>query len=390
MKSVAAVFIALAAAAPALGVAAAAANEQVVGNVRVSALSATLLRVEPKGPMGFEDRSTFSMAGTRAVSPSPPALSVVNTTSEGTWLHAQGAYYVLLQETAASNDTCAAYQSSVDVDNPVRSPDYQDGAKVDDRAACCALCTADDGCNAWVFAGASDTEQPTPGAADGMRDVPGANCWPLSSYSGTHAADNREVGCGVPGCTSPITTLRVVSESGEVLFDQTGPPSAGSNLLHWPAPVDMATSYTLVDYPRFYAPEWGPTPIPENATVDPALVPTNGYDFRNNVAGDQYVFLLGTGIEGWSASRREFLALSGPTPLLPDFAFGTWFTWWHAFTEADCKSNVTRWIDDKLPIDVWALDMNWRNTSVTSTGIHEDHFYDYPATQVRRGRTARR
>lgn len=30
-----------------------------VGNLRVTGLSPTLIRVEPKGPMGFEDRTTF-------------------------------------------------------------------------------------------------------------------------------------------------------------------------------------------------------------------------------------------------------------------------------------------------------------------------------------------
>merc|ERR1712216_334685 len=34
-------------------------SEIIVGNVRVQALSPTLVRVEPKGPRGFEDRTTF-------------------------------------------------------------------------------------------------------------------------------------------------------------------------------------------------------------------------------------------------------------------------------------------------------------------------------------------
>ena len=40
-----------------------------------------------------------------------------------------------------------------------------------------------------------------------------------------------------------------------------------------------------------------------------------------------YVFLLGTDLAGWHAARQEFNALSGATPLLPDFAWGTWFTY---------------------------------------------------------------
>lgn len=33
--------------------------EIIVGNVRVQALSDTLVRIEPKGPKGFENRTTF-------------------------------------------------------------------------------------------------------------------------------------------------------------------------------------------------------------------------------------------------------------------------------------------------------------------------------------------
>ena len=66
----------------------------------------------------------------------------------------------------------------------------------------------------------------------------------------------------------------------------------------------------LADFPRFFVPEWGPTPIPAAAkpALDPALVPTNGYDFTNNVNGDAYVFLPST--EGFGAARRAFVVCS--------------------------------------------------------------------------------
>ena len=82
-----------------------------------------------------------------------------------------------------------------------------------------------------------------------------------------------------------------------------------------------------------------------------------GYDFRNDQSGDTYLFLVDSAIDAWQASRAEFVKLAGPTPVLPDFAFGTWFTWWDTYTETQAKSEVTRWKDDKLPLDVWALDM---------------------------------
>ena len=75
---------------------------------------------------------------------------------------------------------------------------------------------------------------------------------------------------------------------------------------------------------------WLQTPRPgarDGVTVDPALKDTNGYDFRNDQSGDTYLFIVHTTLDAWHASRAEFVKLAGATPVLPDFAFGTWFTW---------------------------------------------------------------
>ena len=89
---------------------------------------------------------------------------------------------------------------------------------------------------------------------------------------------------------------------------------------------DSTLSYlysTPVDFPRFFVPAWGPVPQPAFSQSA-----TNGYDFTNNQNGDQYIFLLGSTLPEWHASRAEFVRLAGPTPLLPDIAYGTWFTWY--------------------------------------------------------------
>lgn len=94
--------------------------------------------------------------------------------------------------------------------------------------------------------------------------------------------------------------------------------NAQANLLHWPSPL-AETGYGLMDYPRFYTPPWGASPVPSGTTIDPALVQTNGYDFRNNVEGDTYIFLLGSTLDEYHGSRAEFIKLAGPCPVLPDF-----------------------------------------------------------------------
>ena len=52
------------------------------------------------------------------------------------------------------------------------------------------------------------------------------------------------------------------------------------------------------------------------------------------------------------------------------------------------------WQDNKLPLDVWALDMNWRNTSKDnllpgagpghpfSESGSQDHYYDHPNSEL--------
>lgn len=159
---------------------------------------------------------------------------------------------------------------------------------------------------------------------------------------------------------------------GSVVYDSANDPTLRPNLLHWPPPL-TTSSYALVDHPRFFVPEWGPTPMPDAGHVDPALRPTNGYDFRNVVEGDTYVFLLGQDLKSWGHSRVEFLTLTGPTPLLPDYAFGIWYTWWHPFTEEEAKEDIQHWEAGRFPLDVWGLDLNWRNISGDA-----EHYYSHP------------
>ena len=153
--------------------------------------------------------------------------------------------------------------------------------------------------------------------------------------------------------TGPSFVLR--DASGTAVHDSDKSDASRANLLHWPSPL-AAAAYALVDRPRFFAPSWGAAPAPAGA----AHADTNGYDFTNDVAGDTYVFLLGGSLSSWQVARRAFVALAGATPLLPDWAYGTWFTWWHQYTEVEAKDDVARWAAGQLPVDVWALDMNWR------------------------------
>jgi hypothetical protein len=366
-------------------------NTVIVGDMRVQALSPSLLRIEPRGPKGFEDRTTFTVVNRDFGAGLP--LTLANTTAEpgGTHLLTTPVYDVLV---SGSTDpvpvpSCPKPLAYTDVTEPRNSAKYASGASVTDRGACCALCDGDPTCKAWVHI-------PDETSARGGTGGTGANCWPLASFGGLKASTkdsggDREFGCAAAAgqCVSGVATRPQVlvtdHASGATLYNSSADANEHPNLLHFPPPA-QTTGYLMTDFPRFFVPEWGPTPIPAAAkpALDPALVPTNGYDFTNNVNGDAYVFLPST--EGFGAARRAFVALAGGCPLLPDYAYGTWFTWWHSYTEAGAKAEVERWDADALPLDVWALDMNWRNTSADNLLPGEvgsqDHYYDHPATQL--------
>ena len=335
-----------------------------VGDVRVTAISPEVVRVEPKGPQGFEDRTTF-MVVDRDMS---KGLDITQkSTSDGTLLTTS--HYSVLLKPKSPAPTCAAPSESKDVTdlgNGIRSDKYPDGLAAADRDACCAACEGDDSCIAWIHEEATALDS--------------ANCWPLKTFSGLKESSNRAFGCSAKRaarCASIASPLNftVSDAAGALLYDSAAAAPAGTpplNLLYWPSPMS-AKAYALADFPRFFAPPWGAAPAPAGS----AYAETNGYDFSNNVAGDTYVFALGSTLDDYATARKAFVDLVGGTPLLPDFAYGTWFTWWHSYTEAEARGDIARWANGSLPIDVWALDMNWRNTA-----YHQDWYYNHPNTNL--------
>jgi alpha-glucosidase (family GH31 glycosyl hydrolase) len=161
-------------------------------------------------------------------------------------------------------------------------------------------------------------------------------------YSVSLAVETKANGCVAIGAT--------VSSNNTVVWSSADLTSVTARL-RWPDPA-QSPAYAIKDYPRFFVPSWGPTPIPQpqKSAVDPALVATNGYDFRQNVDGDVYIFLGLETMEGWVAGRADFITLAGRTPLLPDWAFGVWYTWWYPYNESFAKAEILNWSSHKLPL----------------------------------------
>eukprot|EP01047_Picozoa_sp_COSAG01_P080689 COSAG01_NODE_15786_length_1300_cov_1.204829_1_plen_433_part_11 len=356
----------------------AAAAETIFNGVRVQAMSPTLVRIEPMGPTGFVNSTTFVVVD-RASFPGVPlrtkASNLTHITLETDYYTVEIGAPPLAPPAPPTPPHSCKGRVGYDITSGRRVGSCGRGAlsclpRGATQMDCCGNCTAKQECKAWVY-------QPS-------RQL----CWLMATAGGLKKRDDRVSGGDVSGGGGTTgVSATVLSPAGQVLWHTTDLGSVGQNL-NWPSPSTNGTSaYALKDYPRFFAPEWGPTPIPagEKAKLDPATVATNGYDYRINVDGDTYVFLLGGTLDSWWAARSEFATLAGPTPVLPDWAFGTWFTFWHTYTEDEAKGEILRWHSDKLPIDVWALDMNWRDSPHANQGHYipnSNHDYDHPNTKA--------
>jgi hypothetical protein len=127
---------------PSAQAAAAAEWEAVVGGVRVQALSPTLLRVEPIGPHGYENRTTFMVANRSSSNTAGLALRPGATPLE---LHTSH-YTVRLRTgenaTVIQAGTCEEPQRGVAAVDSVHDYAHRDdsGILVANRSACCAAC----------------------------------------------------------------------------------------------------------------------------------------------------------------------------------------------------------------------------------------------------------
>ena len=233
----------------------------IVGDTRISALSPTLLRIEAKGPKGFENRQTFNVVGRDEFD--GVGLEVLNKSSSGTWLAAP-TYHVFVPApapppSAKSCDPQNFHENTDCAGGPVRAGNYPNGAATPSPKACCALCSSDPECVAWTF---------TAG------ELGAGHCWPFSSCPGTRVNPRRTFGGVTAGGPSSFGTSAIVATpSGKVLWNGTNTGNSSRvapNLLHWPSPFE-SESYAFMDSPRFTVPPWGPTPMPNSSTA--GLVP---------------------------------------------------------------------------------------------------------------------
>ncbi|MEZ0448740.1 glycoside hydrolase family 31 protein [Cellulomonas sp. ICMP 17802] len=82
---------------------------------------------------------------------------------------------------------------------------------------------------------------------------------------------------------------------------------------------------------------------------------------RDGSRTDLYVFAYG---HDHRAALQALYAVSGPTPLLPRFALGNWWSRFHRYTADSYSALLDRFASEGIPFSVAVIDMDWHVTDV--------------------------
>jgi hypothetical protein len=182
----------------------------------------------------------------------------------------------------------------------------------------------------------------------------------------------------VPLMADSLEGVQVLRPNGALLYQYKDAPPQPSDL---PAPGQVFGAYLLGDSPRIVPPAWGATPTPVGAPE----TPTSGWDLAND-APDVYVFVNAGG--GYPALRKEFLRLTGPTPMPPLFMFGFIDSRYHAYTQSEALGTIDKFRQKHIPLDVFVCDTDWRIGGSHGYAVNTDLFpnmSDFIAEAHKRG-----
>ncbi len=77
---------------------------------------------------------------------------------------------------------------------------------------------------------------------------------------------------------------------------------------------------------------------------------------REAKENDVYYFAYGY---NYREAVRDLFNLTGHTPLIPRFTLGNWWSRYKAYTQDEYTSLMQRFIDEKIPVTVATIDMDW-------------------------------
>ena len=95
---------------------------------------------------------------------------------------------------------------------------------------------------------------------------------------------------------------------------------------------------------------------------DTALIGPDQWPVAKETASiDLYFFGYG---HDYQACLRDFYRLSGPTPLLPRFALGNWWSRFYRYTEESYLALMAKFREKGIPFSTAVIDMDWHLTEI--------------------------
>ena len=86
------------------------------------------------------------------------------------------------------------------------------------------------------------------------------------------------------------------------------------------------------------------------------LLDENGKFVKREGGYDYYAFAYG---KNYRETIKAFYKISSPVPLVPRFALGVWWSRYHAYTQKEYLDLMKKFKDDKIPLTVATVDMDW-------------------------------
>lgn len=91
------------------------------------------------------------------------------------------------------------------------------------------------------------------------------------------------------------------------------------------------------------------------------LESTDTFVARETPVVDGYLFCYG---RDYQTTLSDFYKLSGPTPMLPRYALGNWWSRFYPYTQTSYVALMQRFDYNKIPINVSVIDMDWHQFNI--------------------------
>lgn len=191
----------------------------------------------------------------------------------------------------------------------------------------------------------------------------GWDYWNTVSVPVHLAAGANDVAIGCPtttnNCNVNFDTVAVVDTASPVL-------AAHAPLGGYRRDLDTANGSVKTNPGLLYQDGWSLLDDSASALYDPATdTVTPAGDHGGERYQDGYVFGYGS---DHRHALQELAVLTGPTKLLPRWAYGVWYSEYYDRSQADYLAIAKQFRDEQVPVDVMAIDTDYKIGSPTNQG----------------------